>query len=108
MPSRTTRLSPGTPVILAERIDDAVTNVIVIGCGVENLPGKACDCVQQIGAGYDSHEPFTAYHRQPFDPPVLHQGNDFLERRILGDGYRITCHDFGYPSAIFLKKSVVA
>jgi hypothetical protein len=78
--------------------------VIVIGCGVENLPGKACDCVQQIGAGYDSHEPFTAYHRQPFDPPVLHQGNDFLERRILGDGYRITRHDFGYPAAIFMNK----
>jgi hypothetical protein len=53
----------GTPVILAERNDDAVTNVIVIGCGVGNLPGKGCDCVQQIGAGYDSDELFTAYPR---------------------------------------------
>jgi len=30
----------GTPVVLAERIDDAVTNVIVVGCGSGIMAGK--------------------------------------------------------------------
>ena len=33
----------GTPVLLDERIDDAATNVIVVGCRIGDLAGKACD-----------------------------------------------------------------
>ena len=44
MPSRTMTPRPlGTPVLHAERIDDAATNVIVVGCRIGGLAGKACD-----------------------------------------------------------------
>ena len=33
----------GTPIVLAECLDSAVANVIVVGCGVRNLTRKACD-----------------------------------------------------------------
>jgi len=32
-----------TPVLHAERIDDAATKVIVVGCRIGGLAGKACD-----------------------------------------------------------------
>ena len=33
----------GTPVLHAECIDDAATKVIVVGCRIGGLAGKACD-----------------------------------------------------------------
>ena len=42
MPLRTIE-APGTPVLHAGRIDDAATKVIVVGCRIGGLAGKACD-----------------------------------------------------------------
>ena len=53
----------GTPIVLAECIDNAVANVIVIGCGVRNLTRKACDRPQQIGTRYNADQIFAPHHR---------------------------------------------
>ena len=44
----------GIPVLLAERIDDAATNVIVVGCGIGDLAGKACDSYDTNLSGADT------------------------------------------------------
>src|SRR6266702_1163092 len=93
-----------TPIVLLQRIENATTDVVVVGSRIGNLTGEARDRLQQIRARNESDELFTAQHRQSLDSIFLHQGDDFLERRILGDGQRIPGHDFGYPAAVFLNK----
>ena len=94
----------GTLIALAERIDDAAANVIVIGCGVRNLTGKACDRLQQIGACYDSDDSAVLDHWQSLELVLFHQRYDRLERGIFGDGYRFVRHDLRDLAAVLVNK----
>src|ERR1700727_1364988 len=53
-----------TPVLLLNRIDDAVANVVVVGGRIGNLAGEACDRLQQVGARNDADELVAAHHGQ--------------------------------------------
>src|ERR1700732_3677277 len=75
-----------TPVVLLKRVDDSVTNVIVVGGWVGNLAGQARYCLQKIGARYDADDLVAARHRKPLDAVLFHQLNDLFERRVFGDG----------------------
>jgi hypothetical protein len=95
----------GTPIVLAERIDDAAANVIVIGCRVRNnLTGKACDHLQQIGACYDSDDSAVLDHWRSLELVLFHQRYDRLERGIFGDGYRFVRHDLRDLADVLVNK----
>src|SRR4029077_15669231 len=48
--------------------------------------------VQQVGTADDTHEPAVAEHRDTLDVMALQQFGDFIERRVLVHGKRVSRH----------------
>src|SRR5450759_2492150 len=93
-----------TPVVLRQRIDNAVTDVIVVGGRIEDFSGNSRDRLQQVGALHYPDDLVSACHRQPFDVVFFHQLDDFFERRILTDSDRLRCHDLGYLAPVLANE----
>ena len=93
-----------TPVVLAERIDGAITDVVIIGSGIRDVAGQTRHRLQQVGARYDADDAVPAHHRQALDVIFFHQRHDFLQRGILGDADRLRRHDLGYLAAVLANK----
>ena len=92
------------PVVLLERIDDAVANVVVVGGRIGDVAGEARDRLQQVGARHDADELVAAHHRQPLDVVLFHQLHDLLELGIFGDGERLRRHDLGDLAAVLMNE----
>ena len=52
----------GAPVVLLDRIDDAIANMVVVGGWIGHLPGKARYGLEQIGASYHANDLVAAEH----------------------------------------------
>jgi hypothetical protein len=69
------RQPQGPPVVLLDRLDDTVANVIIVHSRIRNVTGEAVDGLYQIGPSHDPDKLTPTQHRQSFDVvffPELH------------------------------------
>src|SRR3974390_1883633 len=72
----------GAPVGLLDRLNNAITDVIVIGRWIGNLARKTCYRLKQIGTADPPDDFVASEHRQPLDMSPLPEGRNPHPRPI--------------------------
>ena len=94
----------GAPVGFLDRMNNAITDVIVVGRWIGNMARKTRHRLKEIGGGDHPNDTVAANHGQSFDVVPFHEVRDVCQRCVFGDGERRRCHDFGDLPTVFVNE----